>query len=222
MLANTTWTTHYDNIDFDQTNVDQMNLEINTSTKNSLDNRDNRDNCDNYDDNEKKVKSEKVDPMENQSVNLFDDIYYHAYRETNIFIKKEYLLQTLLNDLYEFLKTVMTTENNLIYVGYIIYSKLQLNSSKMNKLLNLLIQKTNPTIRVQSLWIVESTYNGPIETGGNIEIVDMDKIKIKLIIRPMDKDFIIKKYATESLAHMMKKKKNKKNVVDDYVKLFNV
>jgi hypothetical protein len=166
-------------------------------------------------------KSELLDNS-TQSLELFDDIYYPAYRESHVFIKKENLFQTLINDLFDFLKSVMTPENNLIYVGYIVYSKLQMHSAKMNKLLNLLIQKTNPVIRVQSLWTVESTYNGPLETEGKIEMVDMDKIKIKLIVRPIDKDFTIKKYASEAIGHMLKKNKNKnknnKNNVGDYIK----
>jgi hypothetical protein len=53
-------------------------------------------------------------------------------------------------------------------------------------------------------------------------MVDMDKIKIKLIVRPIDKDFTIKKYASEAIGHMLKKNKNKnknnKNNVGDYIK----
>lgn len=135
----------------------------------------------------------------------FDDIYYPQYRETNNYISKENLIQVIINDLFEYLKTIQNNEP--IYVGYIMYSKLNLNSSKMNNILNLCVQKLNPNIRVLSLWNVESTCKGPIQTEKGLEIIEVDKIKIKIIVKKNDKDLAIKKLAEINLNYLKKKTK---------------
>ena len=136
---------------------------------------------------------------------LFDDSHYSIYRENNNFISKENLFQVLITDLFEYLKTCQN--NGEIRVGYMIYSKLQLGSSKMNNILNLLVQKLDPNIRIQSMWDVQSTYKGPMQTEKGLEIIDFDKIRIKIIVRPNDKDVAIKKLAEINLNHMRKNTK---------------
>ena len=149
------------------------------------------------------------DNEDNEKVEIkqFDDSYYPHYREYNNFIPKETLFQMLITDLIEFLKTCQA--NNEIRVGYIIYSKMILSSSKMNNILNLLIQKINPNIRVQSMWDIQNSYKGPIQTEKGIENVDFDKVRIKILVRTNDKDIAIKKLAENNLNYM---KKNIKKV----------
>lgn len=146
---------------------------------------------------------------ESQELKQFDDSYYLSYRENNNFIAKENLFQSLISDLFEYLKTCQPC--NEIRVGYILVSKLALSSSKMNNILNLLIQKINPNIRVQSMWNIQNTYKGPMQTDKGIEIVDVDKIRIKLLVRPNDKDIAIKKLAEINLNYI---KKNTKKIND--------
>lgn len=160
-------------------------------------------------------------PVSNQSIDIidgdkhelkhFDDAYYPQYRENKSFVLKEDLFQILISDLMEFLKTV--PPSNEIRVGYILYSKFLLSSSKMNNILNLLTQKINPNIRVLSMWNIESSYKGPIQTANGIENADFDKIKIKILVRPNDKDIAIKKLIEMNLNYL--KKNNKK--LNDYL-----
>jgi hypothetical protein len=147
-----------------------------------------------------------MEEPENQELKQFDDSHYPHYRENNNFIAKENLFQMLISDLFEYLKTCQP--GNEIRVGYIIVSKLVLSSSKMNNILNLLIQKINPNIRVQSMWDIQNTYKGPMQTEKGVENVDVDKIRIKLLVRPNDKDIAIKKLIEINLNHV--KKNNKK------------
>jgi hypothetical protein len=145
---------------------------------------------------------------------LFDDIFYEIYRENNNFVSKENLFQTLVTDLISYLKTCYNGTE--IRVGYIIYSKLQLSSSKMNNILNLLVQKLEPNIRVQSIWNIESSYKGPMQTEKGLETIDFDKIRIKIIVKPNDKDLAIKKLAEINLNHM---RKNTKKVSEYLAKI---
>jgi hypothetical protein len=136
---------------------------------------------------------------------LFDDSYYTIYRENNNFVSKETLFQVLITDLFEYLKTCQNSGE--IRVGYMIYSKLQLSSSKMNNILNLLIQKLDPNLRVLSMWDIQSTYKGPMQTDKGLEIIDFDKIRIKILVKPNDKDLAIKKLAEINLNNMRKNTK---------------
>ena len=151
---------------------------------------------------DKTLESVDINVTENK---LFDDSYYSVYRENNSFVSKENLFQVLITDLLEYLKTCQNNEE--IRVGYMIYSKLQLSSSKMNNILNLLVQKIDPNIRVQSAWDVQSSYKGPMQTEKGLEIIDFDKIRIKIIVKANDKDVAIKKLAEISLNHMRKNTK---------------
>lgn len=143
--------------------------------------------------------------VEQTEKTLFDDSFYSIYRENNNFISKENLFQVLIKDLFEYLKTCQN--NKEIRVGYMAYSKLQLSSSKMNNILGLLLQKIDPNIRVQSMWDIQSSYKGPMQTDKGIEIIDFDKIRIKILVTPNDKDMAIKKLAEHNLNHMRKKTK---------------
>jgi len=141
-------------------------------------------NCDNMEITKTKLELEN---------NLFDDTHYPIYRETNNYILKENLLEILTNDLLEYIKTCPL--NTEMRVGYIIYSKLLLGSSKMNNIFNIFIQKHNPNIRIQSLWTVCETNTSSIQIDNQTKIVEVDKIKIKIIVKPNDKDLSIKKLA---------------------------
>lgn len=152
-----------------------------------------------------------IDNLEKTEIKQFDDIFYPQYRENNTYIPKENLFQTLVTDLMEFIKVQqMQTE---IRVGYMLYSKMSLNSSKMNNIFNLLIQKINPNIRVQSMWETLAKSSIPMHTDKGIQNIDVDKIRIKILIKLNDKDFAIKKLAEINLNQM--KKYNKK--VSEYL-----
>jgi hypothetical protein len=146
---------------------------------------------------------------ENKDIKQFDDLFYPQYRETNNYIPKENLFQMLISDLFEYLKNCQDVSE--IRVGYILYSKMSLKSNKMNNILNLLVQKVNPNIRIQSLWDIQNTYKGPMQTDKGMENVDVDKIRIKILIKKNDKDIAIKKLSEINLNHM---KKNNKKVTD--------
>ena len=146
---------------------------------------------------------------ENTDIKQFDDSFYPQYRENNNFIPKENLFQMIISDLSEYLKH--SQEATEIRIGYILYSKMSLKSIKMNNILNLLVQKINPNIRIQSLWEIQNTYKGPMQTDKGLENVDVDKIRIKVLVKQNDKDFAIKKLSEINLNHM---KKNNKKVTD--------
>ena len=152
--------------------------------------------------NNKMLETVDAEKIENK---LFDDSYYSIYRENNNFISKENLFQVLITDLFEYLKTCQNTGE--IRVGYMIYSKLQLSSSKMNNIFNLLVQKLDPTVRVQSAWDIQTSYKGPMQTEKGLEIIDFDKIRIKIIVKANDIDLAIKKLAEINLNHMRKNTK---------------
>jgi hypothetical protein len=153
----------------------------------------------------------------NKIKKLFDDQYYPSYRENNDFIPKDKLLTVLTDDINSYLATIQPSENisteNEIRLGYILCSQLTLNSSKMNTLLCMLIQISNPNIRIQSYWETISSLHGPMEIANRIEIVNVHKIRIKLIIRPNDKDYSIKKLASTNLYYFAKNSKK----VNDYL-----
>ena len=146
---------------------------------------------------------------ENKDIKQFDDSFYPQYRENNNFIPKENLFQMIISDLSEYLKH--SQEATEIRIGYILYSKMSLKSIKMNNILNLLVQKINPNIRIQSLWEIQNTYKGPMQTDKGLENVDVDKIRIKVLVKQNDKDIAIKKLSEINLNHM---KKNNKKVTD--------
>ncbi len=151
--------------------------------------------------NDTNIKNEEKSEMKQ-----FDDIHYPQYRENNNFVPKENLFQLIITDLIEFIKT--QPAQNELRIGYILYSKMSLNSSKMNNIFNLLLQKINPDIRVQSMWEVLERNKVPMQTEKGIQNMEIDKIRVKLLLRPNDKDIAIKKLAEINLNQM--KKHNKK------------
>lgn len=144
--------------------------------------------------------------QEKPEIKHFDDIHYPQYRENHTFIPKENLFQLIINDLIEFIKT--QPAQNELRIGYILYSKMCLNSSKMNNIFNLLLQKINPDIRVQSMWDILEKNNLPMQTEKGVQNMEIDKIRIKILLRPNDKDIAIKKLAEINLNQI--KKHNKK------------
>ena len=151
--------------------------------------------------NDTNIKNEEKSEMKQ-----FDDIHYPQYRENNNFVPKENLFQLIITDLIEFIKT--QPAQNELRIGYILYSKMSLNSSKMNNIFNLLLQKINPDIRVQSMWEVLERNKVPMQTEKGNQNMEIDKIRVKLLLRPNDKDIAIKKLAEINLNQM--KKHNKK------------
>ena len=78
---------------------------------------------------------------------------------------------------------------------------------KARYFINLLVQKLDPTVRVQSAWDIQTSYKGPMQTEKGLEIIDFDKIRIKIIVKANDKDLAIKKLAEINLNHMRKNTK---------------
>jgi hypothetical protein len=146
-----------------------------------------------------------INPIEQNEIKQFDDIYFPQYRETNSYITPKQMFEVLINDLFEYIKHV--ENNNEIKIGYIIFSKMYKKSSTMNNILNMLVQKSNPNIRVQSQWFKEITFNSQVQTDKGVQTVDVDKIKIKIVVKNNDKDFAIKKLADINLNHLKKKDK---------------
>jgi hypothetical protein len=150
-----------------------------------------------------------MDDINNETVsvkkNIFDDSYYPNYRETTKYIEKDKLFETIVKDLLEYLTTCII--DNEMRVGYIIYSKCELSSSKMNNMLNLLVQSINPNIYTQSLWEIFESCKGPMQTSKGLEIIEINKIKIKIIVKPNNKDIAIKKLAEINLNYLKKNKK---------------
>jgi hypothetical protein len=149
----------------------------------------------------------ELEQIEKPELKIFDDSYYLAYRENNNYIGKENLFDAIIADFFVCIQEVNFTGE--LRIGYMLYSKLSLSSSKMNTILNLLVLQKNPNIRVQSHWDVVSTFKGPMQTANGLEIVDVDKIRIKLIIKTNDKDLSIKKLAEINLNNL---KKNTKKI----------
>lgn len=155
---------------------------------------------------------------------LFDDSYYPTYRENNDFIPKDKLLKLLIDDINNFLTENMPmllndpNNQNEIRLGYILCSQLTLNSSKMNTMLSMLIQVVNPNIRLQSYWETIASLHGPMEVSNRIEIINVHKIRIKLIIKPNDKDYAIKKLASTNLDYYAKNSKK----ANDYLEKINM
>ncbi len=145
----------------------------------------------------------------------FDDVSFGTFRETNIFMDKENILEALVNDIINYfneLTSHITTNGlvmpNEIKIGYIIYSKLVVGGGKISNVLNLLVQNRNPNIRIQSQWNIEGSANTQIQTTRGIETLDVDKIKIKIIIRPNDKDLAIRKITGIAVENIAKNSKN--------------
>jgi len=161
--------------------------------------------------------------MESSKPDVFSDVNFGSWRETNVYLDKENVLELLTNDIVNYFKDLVThamtnglTVGSELYVGYIIYSKLEVNPGKIANILNLLVQNINPDIRIQSNWIVEGTANTQIQTIRGIENREVDKIKIKVIIRPNDKDLAIKKITSIAIENIGKNSKKLQSYLTKY------
>ena len=174
------------------------------------------------------IGHENITPNIDNNTNnskLFDDVYFQVYKENNNYLPESHLFSTLVTDINNYLLSVINTSNSnqLEYrLGYIIYSKMNLCQEKMHNLLNMLIQKNNPNIRIQSHWEIISSFKGPMEINNNIEIKEFDKIKIKIIIKPNDKDYAIKKLIDLNIKHLIKTSKKANNYLIQVSYLFPI
>ena len=160
-----------------------------------------------------------------ETVSLYDDtLYLNNIKEHAMFIEKKKLLNFLSEQIITDLKVYMEycTTNNIptqaeIRFGYIVYSKLEIGTNKMNELLNFMIQHKYPELFIRSNWETITQITGNAEVDGKVQIITADKIKVKLIIKNNDKDLTIKKLDEIKLISM--KKKNKK--IHEYLEEFN-
>ena len=86
-------------------------------------------------------------------------------------------------------------------IGYILYIEADANiniKSKMNKLLNYMVQLKNPNIYVKSHWVID-------ELGINAGLVQVNKIKVKVIVLENNKDYAIKMLINELIYNIKKK-----------------
>jgi hypothetical protein len=150
---------------------------------------------DNYDDNNRNKRCRLA------NINIFDDKNFIdvVYRENNNIINDDELFNVITDDI---IKCYRGEEN--LKLGYIIYSKMLLNSQKMNFILNNFIQNKNSNIHLTSVWEI-------IESNNNI-----DKIKIKIIVGINNKDLAIKKLTYE----ILKLKSNHNIKYNNYLKKF--
>ncbi len=160
-----------------------------------------------------------------ETISLYDDtLYSNNIKEHALFIEKKKLLSFLVEQITTDLRLYMEyyATNNIpiqaeIRFGYIIYSKLEIGTNKMNELLNFMIQHKYPELYIRSNWESITLVTGSTEINGTTQTITADKIKVKLIIKNNDKDLTIKKLAENKLISM--KKKNKK--MYEYLEEFN-
>lgn len=167
-----------------------------------------------------------MEQVAKQNQNDFDNINFGTFRENTTFCDKENLLELLTQDIIKFIGeySKYAATNNLVmpeelYLGYIVYSKIDVNLGKLANILNLLIQNINPNIRIQSQWNIEEKANTQMQTIRGIENVDAEKIRIKVIIRPNDKDLAIKKITDIAIENMGKNSKKLQSYLINYKKI---
>jgi len=125
-----------------------------------------------------------------QHKELFDDKHYNDYRKPDKVLEKSMLFNELVNDINMYvLECIQNNKvhDNVIYIGYELFSRMDLTPKKMSEILNLLLQHVNPDLYVKSLWKI-------IEVG-NINNVELHKIQIKMIVYQNDKNLAIKRFA---------------------------
>jgi hypothetical protein len=91
---------------------------------------------------------------------LFDDsLYVNNIKENTIFFEKKKLLNFLVEQIISDLKLFSGDE---IRFAYIVYSKLDISTYKINEILNFMIQYKYPDIYVKSKWEKsdEDLFNG--------------------------------------------------------------
>ena len=135
---------------------------------------------------------------------LFDDsLYINNIKEHTMFFEKKKLLNFLVEQIISDLKLFSGDE---IRFAYIVYSKLDISTYKINEILNFMIQYKYPDIYVKSKWDILEQITGNTNINGISQLVTADKIKIKFIIKKNDKDLTIKKLIQDKLFSLQKKK----------------
>ena len=135
---------------------------------------------------------------------LFDDsLYVNNIKEHTMFFEKKKLLNFLVEQIISDLKLFSGDE---IRFAYIVYSKLDISTYKINEILNFMIQYKYPDIYVKSKWDTLEQITGNTDINGISQTVTADKIKIKFIIKKNDKDLTIKKLIQDKLISLQKKK----------------
>jgi hypothetical protein len=161
--------------------------------------------------------------MEASKPDVFSNVNFTVWRENNVYTEKESILELLTSDITNYFKEYINhaVTNGIpvsseIYIGYVVYSKLEVNPGKIANVLNLLVQNINPDIRIQSQWDVEATANTQIQTVRGVETKDVDKIRIKVIIRPNDKNLAIKKISSIAIENISKTSKKLQTYLSKY------
>ena len=135
---------------------------------------------------------------------LFDDsLYINNIKEHTMFFEKKKLLNFLVEQIISDVKLFSGDE---IRFGYIIYSKLDISTYKINEIFNFMIQYKYPDIYVKSKWDILEQITGNTDINGISQTVTADKIRIKFIIKKNDKDLTIKKLIQDKLISLQKKK----------------
>ncbi len=167
--------------------------------------------------------------LQAEKINSFADENFPNIKDVQVFVEKDNIFGSLTADIINYLTEYMVhiQTNNLempteIYLGYIIYSQMEIPGGKMANILNLLVQNQNPNVRIQSQWDIISSekVNIPcavstVNTSG-FETKKVDKIKIKIIIRPNNKDMAIKKITQIALENMFKANKKSQSYLSKY------
>lgn len=161
--------------------------------------------------------------MQTSKSDSFNNINFTIWKENKIYTEKDTVLELLSLDIINYFKEYInqaiitnTTLSPEIFIGYVIYSKLDVNPGKIANILNLLVQNINPEIRIQSQWDVEATADIQIETIRGIETKNVDKIRIKVIIRPNDKNLAIKKITSIAIENISKNSKKLQSYLTKY------
>ncbi len=161
--------------------------------------------------------------MEASKPDCFNVINFSTWRENNVYVEKDAILELLTTDIINYFKEYVnqmiasgTTSSPEIFIGYVIYSKLEVNPGKIANILNLLVQNINPDIRIQSQWDIEATADTQIQTIRGIETKNVDKIRIKVIIRPNDKILAIKKITSIAIENISKNSKKLHSYLTKY------
>lgn len=135
---------------------------------------------------------------------LFNDsLYINNIKEHTMFFEKKNLLNFLVEQIISDLNLFSGDE---IRFAYIVYSKLDISTYKINEILNFMIQYKYPDIYVKSKWEVLEQITGNTNINGISQTVTADKIRIKFIIKKNDKDLTIKKLIQDKLFSLQKKK----------------
>jgi hypothetical protein len=157
-------------------------------------------------------------------LSLYDDNFYtNNIKELVIYLTKNKLINFIVEQIINDLKIYIEYHNqNSIIIpqeirfGYILYSHLEFGTSKMNELLNYMLQYKYPDIYLRSNWETLSQVTGPTEVNGVMQTVTADKIRIKLIIKNNNKDLTIRKLVESKLISIKKKNKKMNEYLEDF------